>query len=114
VVWRLDLSPVEFRNIIRSHAAAVQQHTNPQSTGIRRGSFALAFAGVALLAVASLPAFAQAGPAATSGRPTDWTHHHAIFSNPGTFELMPCGMAMINKWSKIVNEPRYQMQQLKA
>ena len=85
---------------------------NPQSTGIRRGSFALAFAGVALLAVASLPAFAQAGPAATSGRPTDWTHHHAIFSNPGTFDdAMRNGT--INKWSKIVNEPRYHIQQLR-
>ena len=56
---------------------------NPQSTGIRRASFALAFAGVALLAAASLPAFAQAGPAVTTGRPTDWTHHHLVFSDPG-------------------------------
>jgi hypothetical protein len=44
---------------------------------------ALAFAGVALLAVASLPAFAQAGPPVTTGRPTDWTHHHLVFSDPG-------------------------------
>jgi hypothetical protein len=44
---------------------------------------ALAFAGVALLAAASLPAFAQAGPPVTTGRPTDWTHHHLVFSDPG-------------------------------
>ena len=44
---------------------------------------ALALAGVALLAAASLPAFAQAGPAVTTGRPTDWTHHHLVFSNLG-------------------------------
>ena len=49
---------------------------NSQSTGIRRGIVAFAFAGVALLAVASLPAFAQVGPPVTTGRPTDWTHHH--------------------------------------
>ncbi len=85
----------------------VQQTMEP-----RRGSFALAFAGVALLAAASLPAFAQAGPAVTTGSPTDWTHHHAIFSNPGTFDdAMRNGT--INKWSKIVNEPRYQIQQLR-
>jgi hypothetical protein len=56
---------------------------NPQSQAIRRGSVAFAFAGVALLAVASLPAFAQAGPPVTTGRPTDWTHHHLVFSDPG-------------------------------
>ena len=56
---------------------------NLQSTGIRRGSVALAFAGVALLATVSLPAFAQAGPPVTTGRPIDWTHHHLVFSDPG-------------------------------
>ena len=87
--------------------APVQQTMEP-----RRGSFALAFAGVALLAAASLPAFAQAGPAVTTGRPTDWSHHHAIFSNPGTFDdAMRNGT--IGKWNKIVNEPRYQIQQLR-
>jgi hypothetical protein len=54
-----------------------------QTMGPRRAGFAFAFAGVALLAAASLPAFAQAGPAVTTGRPTDWTHHHLVFSNPG-------------------------------
>jgi hypothetical protein len=57
--------------------------SNPESTGTRRGSFALPFAGIVLLAAASLPAFAQAGPAVTTGRPTDWTHHHLVFSDPG-------------------------------
>ncbi len=81
--------------VSRSFSGRISQHNqvsrccggnstpNPQSTGIRRASFALALAGVALLAAASLPAFAQAGPAVTTGRPTDWTHHHLVFSDPG-------------------------------
>jgi len=87
---------------------------NPQSTGIRRASFALAFAGVALLALASLPvlAYGQMGGNPGPGIPEDWSHHHAIFSNPGTFDdAMRNGT--IDKWSKIVNEPRYQIQQLR-
>lgn len=40
----------------------------------------------------------------------DWTNHHVIFSNPGTAEeAMRNGT--YDRWLKIVNDPRYVMQQ---
>jgi hypothetical protein len=46
------------------------------------------------------------------GIPEDWSHHHVIFSNPGTFDdAMRNGTT--DKWGRIVNEPRYQIQQLR-
>jgi hypothetical protein len=42
----------------------------------------------------------------------DWTHHHVIFSNPGTLSD-----AIINgrraEWERIVGDPRYRMQQIR-
>jgi len=61
---------------------------------------------------ASALAYGQTSGKPGSGIPEDWSHHHAIFSNPGTFDdAMRNGT--IDKWSKIVNEPRYQIQQLR-
>ena len=39
--------------------------------------------GVLTIAVLVPPAFAG-GPKELVGAPEDWTHHHVIFSNPGT------------------------------
>jgi hypothetical protein len=74
---------------------------------------------VTLVALAAfcVPAFAQA-PAVTvgdtqiTGRINDWTMHHVVFPNPGTErEAMQSGH--YDEWLKIVNDPRYVMQQLK-
>ena len=71
-------------------------------TGKRRGGLAA----VALAVLCALPALAQEG----LGEPHDWTHHHLIFSNPGT-----AGDAVRNgtygRWVKIVNDPRFKLQQ---
>jgi hypothetical protein len=61
---------------------------------------------------------AESGPEITVGRfkitglPEDWTHHHSMFSNPGT-EEDAIKNGTHDKWLRIVNDPRYVIQQLK-
>ena len=46
------------------------------------------------------------------GVPDDWTHHRLVFSNPGTAgEAL--GKGRFTEWYKLVNEPRYLLQQMK-
>ncbi len=47
-----------------------------------------------------------------SGVPEDWSHHHAVFSSPGSYDDA-VRKGTVDKWTKIVNEPRYQIQQLR-
>jgi len=58
------------------------------------------------------PAPAQQNQSPHVGLVDDWSHHHVIFSNPGTLED-----AMMNgrreAWQRIVNDPRYRMQQVR-
>ena len=46
------------------------------------------------------------------GVPEDWSHHHVLFSNPGTFDDAMRSRT-IDQWSKVANEPRYKIQQLR-
>jgi hypothetical protein len=46
------------------------------------------------------------------GIPEDWSHHHLVFSNPGT-EEEAIENGTHDRWLRIVNDPRYSMQQLK-
>jgi len=68
------------------------------------------FAVMALsLALMIVPALAQE-QSYNGGIVDDWTHHHVIFSNPGTLEdAMKKGT--YQEWQRIVTEPRYRMQQ---
>jgi hypothetical protein len=54
----------------------------------------------------ALPIFAQENP----GAPHDWTHHHLVFSNPGT-----AGEAIRNgtydRWLRATGDPRFNLQQ---
>jgi len=46
------------------------------------------------------------------GFPEDWSHHHLVFSNPGTFrDALRNGT--YDGWASIVTDPRYGLQQLK-
>ena len=45
------------------------------------------------------------------GVPMDWSHRHLIFSNPGT-EAEAIANGTHDRWLKIVNDPRYVIQQL--
>jgi hypothetical protein len=45
------------------------------------------------------------------GVPTDWSHRHVVFSDPGT-EAEAIKAGTHDRWLKIVNDPRYAIQQL--
>ncbi|MGD0792933.1 MAG: hypothetical protein ABR920_14295 [Terriglobales bacterium] len=46
------------------------------------------------------------------GLPDDWTHHYLVFSNPGT-EQQAIESGKYEEWLKIVNDPRFTLQQIK-
>lgn len=76
---------------------------------LRNWSLAIA----AILALSSsLAAYGQAPGVSAAGVPEDWTHHHVVFSNPGSFDDAMRNRE-IDKWSKVVNDPRYKIQQLR-
>ena len=54
----------------------------------------------------------QEDPLELKGLPDDWTHHHLIFSDPGT-EEEAIAKGTHEKWLRVVNDPRYIMQQLR-
>jgi hypothetical protein len=72
-----------------------------------------------LFLAATAAAFAQSeGPAEITvgtvhfkGLPRDWSHRHVLFSNPGT-EAQATQAGTHDRWLKIVNDPRYVLQQL--
>jgi hypothetical protein len=68
---------------------------------------------VAILFAVSTASPALHGQTASDhGLPEDWTHHHVIFSDPGTFEhALRNGKQ--DEWSRVKNDPRYLIQQWK-
>ncbi len=54
----------------------------------------------------------QESPEDIQGLPDDWTHHHLVFSNPGT-EEEAIRNGTHERWLKVVKDPRYIMQQLR-
>jgi hypothetical protein len=74
-------------------------------------------AGITMLifAALSIPMLGQDAPSASplsGGVVEDWSHHHLIFSNPGT-EAEALAHGTYSRWWKIVNDPRYALQQAK-
>jgi hypothetical protein len=71
-----------------------------------------------MLAAFSLPMHGQraepvkVGTAQITGMPYDWSHRFLIFSDPGT-EREATWNGAHDQWQKIVNDPRYIMQQLR-
>ena len=47
------------------------------------------------------------------GVPDDWSHHHLVFSNPGTYEQVAKDPAAYAKWLTIRYDARFIMQQMK-
>jgi len=83
---------------------------------------AMTLAALIVLSIeAPLPVGAQEPPAAPSqvtvggvkitGIPNDWSFRHVVFSNAGT-EEEAIGSGKHDEWLRIVNEPRYVIQQL--
>ena len=54
----------------------------------------------------------RVGNVQITGLPDDWTHHHVVFSDPGT-EQYAISAGRHDEWLKIVNDPRYVLQQLR-
>ncbi len=71
--------------------------------------FALALSTAAAL---GKPVWGQQYPAQGTGLVEDWSDHHLIFSNPGT-ERDAILNGTHEKWLRVVNDPRYVMQQYK-
>jgi len=69
-------------------------------------------AAVVLITLAHTVSFTQQMITQRVGLPTDWTHQHVIFSNPGTFQEATRNGNFAH-WYRIVNDPRFQMQQLR-
>jgi len=56
--------------------------------------------------------FGQQPEAEKTGVPDDWSHHHLIFSNPGTATQAIADGRFLD-WYKTTADPRYRLQQLK-
>jgi hypothetical protein len=56
--------------------------------------------------------FGPQSPPELEGLSDDWSHHHLVFSDPGT-EQDAVQKGTYDEWLEIVNEPRYIMQQVK-
>src|SRR5271169_1440552 len=73
-----------------------------------------AMSGFRFAVMALFPAFvivpALAQQTYSGGIVDDWTHHHVIFSNPGTLEDS-LKKGTYQEWRRIMADPRYQMQQ---
>ena len=89
-------------------------NTNPS-----RSMWSLTCLALAVVSASTLPADGQSAPsvhvgaAEIKGLPDDWTHHHVLFSNPGT-EQEASQSGRHERWQKIVTDPRYVIQQMKS
>ncbi len=77
--------------------------------------FSLAIAAIATISVPmngqDVPAV-HVGYQAITGVPQDWSHHHVVFSNPGS-EEEAIKAGRYAEWLQVVKEPRYVMQQMR-
>ena len=74
----------------------------------------VSIAGAAFVAIAGLTMVIRGDVALRqrTGFPQDWSHSHLIFYNPGSF-AQAVRNGSVAHWYKIINDPRYQMQQLR-
>lgn len=61
--------------------------------------------------IPATPSQITVGGVKITGVPNDWSHRHVVFSNPGT-EEEAISNGKHDEWLRIVNEPRYIIQQL--
>ncbi len=86
---------------------------NPLSHKLTATAFVLAMiATFGLQLRAQEPPAVNVGDTKITGLPTDWSHRHVIFGNPGT-EQESILNGTHEQWLRIVNDPRYVVQNLK-
>src|SRR5438552_8082289 len=66
----------------------------------------------ALALLLANPIHAQDSPSERTGIPEDWTDHHAVITNAGT-AVQALQNGNLDRWLRIVNDPRYHLQQAK-
>lgn len=71
---------------------------------------AVAAAFLVVWSMTSAPA--QQSASQHKGVPDDWSHHHLVFSDPGSFADAVKNGAFEN-WARIVSDPRFRQQQMK-
>ena len=87
--------------------------TNPTSLRLSIATLTLG-----MIATFGIPAWGQEAPAIhvgntrITGLPDDWSHHHQVFSNPGT-EENAIRKGTHDRWQAVVNDPRYVIHELK-
>ena len=77
--------------------------------GLRKPGLQLAGI-IVVTAIVSSPSFAQR--ATDDGYPEDWSHHHVVFSDPGTLSEAS-GRGSFDTWYKTVTDPRFAHQRHK-
>ena len=81
-----------------------------RSLRLHLGVAALLAVGLTTLALAQQTI--NVGGTQITGVPDDWSHHHLVFSDPGT-EDEAIRNGTHEEWLRVVNDPRYIIQQLK-
>ena len=79
------------------------------------GTYALckwSAAAAVIWALSSSIVYSQTYEYRADGVPEDWSHHHVVFSNPGSFDDAMRNRE-IDEWARTVNDPRYKIQQLR-
>ncbi len=102
---RLPQTPLPISNLSADCKTADVRHA---LCGIRTSVLRLVSVTV-MATLASAPLFAQNE---FTGYPDDWTHHHVVFSDPGTMD-----QALLNgsyeAWRRVVSDSRFAMQRYK-
>ena len=86
---------------------------NPLSTKLMTVAIlAAGFAAMGVQARGQEPPAVQVGDKRITGLPSDWSHRHVIYGNPGT-EQDAIKRGTHEQWDRVVHDPRYIIQRLK-
>ena len=83
--------------------------SSAKSSWSKWSSVSVAFLALAAFALPALGQEAAETSAPGGSYVDDWSHHHLVFSNPGTREDAVKN-GTLDKWLKITSDPRYQLQ----
>jgi len=98
----------------RADIARIEKSEEQTMKSAKRSLFRLSVLAVAFFGLigAGILVFGQQPEPAKTGVPDDWSHHHLIFTNPGT-ATQAIAEGRFLEWSRIVDNPRYRLQQIK-
>lgn len=85
------------------------RNSKPSMANVALG---LLVAAIIIVTVSHTVSFTQQERVALRGVPDDWTHHAVIYSHPGT-AAQALAEGRVERWYRTINNPRFQMQQIK-